>query len=178
MSEDADALFLGLPEPESGLVRPILAFETTGFMTMFMPGTEEATDPRISTFLSGGFGLLPGAGWLFPLLEEWHIDIDEAGDLFALVDPHGFPAYSVALTEVTPSWLADVKREGKCLVLTGTGLGLTSIRSTSRGSQTPPRKEMLWALLFPSTGSARTLGAVASRGGCEDAKSDSASSVS
>jgi len=124
MSEDADALFLGLPEPESGVARPMLAFETTGFMTMYMPGAREATDPRISSFLSDGFELLSGKGWLFPLLEEWHIDIDEAGDLFALVDPNGFPAYSVALTEVTPSWLADVKREGACLILTGTGLGL------------------------------------------------------
>ena len=124
MSEHADALFLGLPEPETGVVRPILAFETPGFMTMFMPGAREATDPRISTFLSGGFGLLAGEGWLFPLLEEWHIDIDEGGDSFALVDPNGFHAYSVALTEVTPWWLADVRREGQCVVLTGTGLGL------------------------------------------------------
>lgn len=124
MSENADALFLLLPWPETGVNRPILAFETPGVMTMFMPGAREAIDPRISTFLSGGFELLAGEGWHFPLLGEWHIDIDEGGDSFALVDPNGFHAYSVALTEVTPSWLADVKREGGCLVLTGTGLGL------------------------------------------------------
>lgn len=36
----------------------------------------------------------------------------------------GLHAYSVSLAEVTPEWLANVKRQHHCIVITGTGLGL------------------------------------------------------
>jgi len=125
MSEDADALFLGMPHLDGrDGYRPILAFETRGLMKMIVPDTTETIDPRISTFLAQGFELLSAGEFRFPLLEKWHMVADEEQDLFAVVDPHGFPAYSVALNEVTPEWLQSLRREAHCIVITGTGLDL------------------------------------------------------
>lgn len=123
MSEDADALFVYLPETDHGPGRePGLLFETPGEMKMFAPGSSEPIDPRISTFLSQGFGLLAGGEWFFPLLDDWRVSV--ADDVFALVDPNGLRAYSCPLEEVTGEWLAEVQQRGRCTVITGTGIGL------------------------------------------------------
>ena len=123
MSEDADALFVFIPETDSGPGRePALLFETPGEMKMLMPGSSEPIDPRISTFLSQGFGLLAGGEWFFPLLDDWRVST--ADDFFALVDPNGFRAYSCPLQEVTGEWLAEVRQRGRCTVFTGVGIGL------------------------------------------------------
>ena len=122
MSEDTDALFLGLPHEDRDGYQPILAFETRGTMTMFVPGSTESIDPRISTFLAGGFELLGDGDLRFPILRDWNVVVDE--DSFAVVDPKGLPSYSVELSEVTPKWLEMVRRESGCIVITGTGLFL------------------------------------------------------
>ena len=124
MSEEADALFLAMPGGDGDSYQPLLAFETRGLMTMVVPGTTETIDPRIATFLEGGFELLSGAEWRFPVLEDWHVAIDEGADEFSVVDSHALAAYSVALSEVTPEWLEALTRLGRCVVITGTGLGL------------------------------------------------------
>ena len=123
MSEDADALFVFVPESDDGPGRePALLFETPGEMKMFAPGSSEPIDPRISTFLSQGFGLLAGGQWFFPLLDDWRLSVGDG--LFALVDPNGLRAYSCPLEEVTPEWLAEIRRRGRCTVFTGVGIGL------------------------------------------------------
>lgn len=46
MSEDADALFVFIPDTDGGPGRePALLFETPGEMKMLMPGSPEPIDP-------------------------------------------------------------------------------------------------------------------------------------
>jgi hypothetical protein len=152
MTQNADALFLGITDKIGGSTyQPVLAFETRGEMMMFVPGTSESIDPRISTFLSGGFELLYGELWHFPYLEDWHIRIDEEANSFALVNPQGLPAYSVELTEVTPEWLTNLGQRDQCVVITGTNLGLDLSTFTFEVIQAAAKQGTVVAGIVPTT---------------------------
>jgi hypothetical protein len=85
---------------------------------------EEWTDLRISEALASGFTL--AGGWDaydgLPVAPGWRLHLQEPD--FTIQSPQDAAELSGSLDDAPPGWLDIVRRERRCVAITGVGLGL------------------------------------------------------
>lgn len=120
---DAHA-FAFVVNDETGRPHAYLAFEAAAQVWEVPASSAEPIDALISSYLKVGLTLVTDAlaADCFPPVNAWSIQVDNGQ--ISIWDEGGTAVYCAPAGDVPAAWFQQVESEGRCRILTGSGIGL------------------------------------------------------